>query len=220
MGTTKYPVEDEIKTFFSKNNGFYNAEINADVTVYYFKIPAQHTDDALDRFSEMFKNPLMSKDAILRERYAIDAEFAAHKFNDRYRHERFLLSLGRPNHPSNSFDIGNLITLKHNVNDDYLFKNANEFHRKHYSANRMHLVIQASMNLDEMESIVTKHFSNIPKNDYKMKSYSDQTHNYAFSARFFNKVFFVKAVKNVTKISMAWCLPPVLKVIIKKILSC
>lgn len=212
LGTKKYPTENEFSHFISKHGGSTNAETSTEDTMYHFNVDAKHLDDALDRFSDMFVEPLMLKETIQRERESVDSEFSLHKFEERFRHKSFLLSLGRSNHPSSLFGSGNSVTLKDNIDDDDLYKKIHEFRKRYYSADRMYFCVFASMDLDELENLVVKHFSNVPRNNCKPKIYSDQSHNYAFTAKFHKKVFFVKAIKNVSKISITWCLPPMLKV--------
>lgn len=166
MGTKKYPIESDFEDFVWRNGGYSKADTHDNSTVYYFSIGAKHLDVMLDRFSDLFKEPLMHKETVQRERESVDSEFSYRKFDEQLRHLNFILSsLGSPTHPSSLFSCGNLISLKQNISDDALCKKICDFQKRHYSANRMNLCLQASMSLDEMETLVAKHFSSVPKND-------------------------------------------------------
>jgi nardilysin len=60
-------------------------------------------------------------------------------------------SFGSPEHPSSVFGWGNLKTLKETTDDDTLYEQVHEFRRRHYSAHRMALVMQARLPLDVLE---------------------------------------------------------------------
>lgn len=61
---------------------------------------------------------------------------------DDFRKEQLLCSLANPESPVNSFAWGNLVTLRDNVSDEKLYRDAHEFRLRHYSAHRMTVAIQ------------------------------------------------------------------------------
>jgi insulysin len=67
LGSKKYPTDNDFRLFLSENGGFANAQTFADVTKYFFDIVPERLADALDRFSQMFIEPLFDHDAISRE---------------------------------------------------------------------------------------------------------------------------------------------------------
>lgn len=213
MGSEKYPNENDFDQFISKNGGFDNGHTELDETVFYFEIQERHLDDALDRFSQFFKAPLMLKEAMTREREAVDSEFTSKKYDEDFRLEQFLSSLGQPDHPSSIFSWGNLKTLKDNIDDDALYAAAHEFRKRHYSAHRMHLCLQARMTLDELQALAIKHFIDVPNNQLPPDDFSAYSHENAFTDRFYKKAYFMKPVQDTTTINIAWCLPSVFKVL-------
>lgn len=98
--------------------------------------------EALDKFAQFFIEPLMKKEAIQREREAIESEFQMSLPSDSSRRDQLLASLAKENSPVNSFSWGNLITLKDNISDDKLYKGVHDFRLRHYSSHRMTLAIQ------------------------------------------------------------------------------
>lgn len=213
MGSQKYPTENEFDQYISKNGGYDNAHTDLDETVFYFEIQEQYLDGALDRFSQFFKGPLMLKEAMTREREAVDSEFTSKKHREDFRREQLLVSLGQPNHPSSIFSWGNLKTLKEDINDEDLYKKVHEFRKRHYSAHRMYLCIQARMSLDELQELAIKHFADVRNNQLPPDDFSNFTHENAFCEKFYKKTFFVKSIRDQSTINIAWCLPPILRVI-------
>lgn len=130
----------------------------------------KHLLAALDRFAQFFIKPLMKKDAITREREAVESgmhwretrinfsfniisdnidfihtEFQMALPSDFSRKEQLFSSFARPNHPVTKFSWGNLVTLRDNVSDENLYEELHKFRERHYSAHRMKLSIQVSI---------------------------------------------------------------------------
>lgn len=91
--------------------------------------------------------------------------------NDMWRLSQLAKSLSNPKHPYHHFSTGNLKTLKEDpekrgvkIRDEFI-----RFYEKHYSANRMKLVVLGRESLDELEDWVVDLFSevknkNLPEN--------------------------------------------------------
>lgn len=151
MGSAKYPSENEFDQFMQKSGGFDNADTDFDETSFYFETREEFLDEALDRFSQFFKEPLMKKEAMTREREAVDSEFSSKKNGEDVRRSQLLSLIGQSNHPSSIFAWGNLETLKNNIKDDDLYEKVHEFRNKHYSAHRMYLCLQSNLSLDSLQ---------------------------------------------------------------------
>ena len=151
MGSKKYPGESEYIRFIRKTGGEIHATVDLESTLFKFETYEESLDEALDRFSEIFKAPLMLKEAMTREREAIDSEFKIRKADDYARENRMLSSIGQTNHPSSTFEWGNLETLKHNISDDELYHKAHDFRKRHYSAHRMYVCLQSNQSLDNLQ---------------------------------------------------------------------
>lgn len=151
MGSEKYPAENELSDFVQKSGGGSNAYTTSDITNFVASARGQYFSDALDRFSQMFKAPLITKDAMRRERNAIDAEFSLSLSNDTARSRQVLYSLGMENHPSRQFSWGNSKTLIENVDEDTLHQKVHDFRKRHYSAHRMCLCMKAALPLDTLQ---------------------------------------------------------------------
>lgn len=213
MGSTKYPSENEFDQYIKKCGGSDNAHTNCEETQFYFEVGEDHLDGALDRFAALFREPLMLKEAMTREREAVESEFSSKMQNDGVRKEQLLAGFGRAEHPSSIFTWGNLKTLRDGVRggDAELYDRVLEFRRRHYGTHRMYLAVQARMSLDVLQEMVVRHWSWAqdsfePGDD--LSAFNEQN---AFDDAFHEKILIVKPVANVTKLDMTFCLPSLLK---------
>lgn len=120
--------------------------------------------------------------------------------SDSYRKEQLFASLAQPNSPVNKFTWGNLKTLRDNVQDDKLYELVHEFRKRHYSAHRMTLAIQARLPLKELESYVIECFSNVPNNSLPPDDFKSFTKT-IYSTENFNRLYYVKPVKDLSQVS-------------------
>ncbi|KAK5085689.1 metalloprotease [Lithohypha guttulata] len=185
MGTEKYPVENEYSSYLSANSGYSNAYTAATQTNYFFECAASHESNekipngtpngttkgplygALDRFAQFFVAPLFLAETLDRELRAVDSENKKNLQSDNWRLSQLAKSLSNPRHPHHHFSTGNLKTLKEipesrgvQIRQEFI-----KFYEKHYSANRMKLVVLGKEPLDELESWVVGLFSNVKNKD-------------------------------------------------------
>ncbi len=176
MGTKKYPEENAYSQYLSANSGSSNAYTLPTNTNYYFDVSGKPNDDgvasdtnpsplygALDRFAQFFVEPLFLESTLDRELRAVESENKKNLQSDQWRLHQLEKSLSDPRHPYCHFATGNLESLKIqpesrgiNVRDKFI-----EFYEKHYSANRMKLVVLGRESLDLLESWVAEFFSGI-----------------------------------------------------------
>ncbi|OQV04887.1 Peptidase M16 inactive domain-containing protein [Cladophialophora immunda] len=193
MGTEKYPVENEYSSFLSSNSGHSNAYTAATQTNYFFECAAQHESNdklsngvvngttegamnsmsrgplygALDRFAQFFVKPLFLENTLDRELRAVDSENKKNLQSDGWRLSQLAKSLSNPKHPFHHFSTGNLQTLRDEpekkgvkIRDEFI-----RFYERHYSANRMKLVVLGRESLDELENWVVELFSEVKNKD-------------------------------------------------------
>lgn len=84
----------------------------------------------------------MSKDIMTAEREIINAKFISNQFDDDWRLEQFLSSLVQADF---NYKISYWLSkpIPDKIDDDELYIRAHEFRKRHYSAHRMHLCLQA-----------------------------------------------------------------------------
>ncbi|KAJ9631146.1 metalloprotease [Knufia peltigerae] len=181
MGTEKYPGENEYSSYLSSHAGYSNAYTAGTQTNYFFECAALHEGQdsavngdatgplygALDRFAQFFLKPLFLENTLDRELNAVDSENKKNLQSDVWRLSQLAKSLSNPNHPYHHFGTGNLTTLRDEpekrgvkIRDEFI-----RFHERHYSANRMKLVVLGRESLDELERWVVELFSEVQNKD-------------------------------------------------------
>ena len=58
---------------FQKRGGSDNAQTDCETTTFYFECQNKHLKEATDKFSQFFISPLMKREAMTREREAIES---------------------------------------------------------------------------------------------------------------------------------------------------
>ncbi|XP_060528404.1 nardilysin-like [Cylas formicarius] len=206
MGSEKFPEENDFDSFIKKGGGHDNASTDAETTIFYFECLEKNLLEGLEKFAQFFISPLMKREAMTREREAVESEFQMAVSSDISRIEQLLCSFATKNSPVNSFPWGNLITLKENITDDELYKGVHEFRKRHYSAHRMTLAIQARLPTEELEEYVLQCFSDVPTNGLPGYDYSKYAEN-IFDTPEFNRVYYIKPIKDLRQINLTWALP-------------
>ena len=159
MGTERYPDPASYNGFMSQNGGAANAYTWLDITNYMFQINNPSYDEALDRFSDFFKAPLLLPEYTEKERSAVNAEWSMRREMDFF--GQFKLSRSMfGEHPANRFLIGNLETLS-DKDGSKLHDETVMFYQQYYSANTMKLALLSNLPLAEMELLARKHFAAI-----------------------------------------------------------
>ncbi|MCJ1484182.1 Insulinase (Peptidase M16), partial [Schaereria dolodes] len=182
MGTEKYPKENAYNQYLTSHSGSSNAYTAATQTNYFFEVaassepsqevisnggPASPLYGALDRFAQFFIAPLFLSSTLDRELKAVDSENKKNLQSDNWRLSQLNKSLSNPKHPYHHFSTGNLQTLRDEprkrgvqIREEFM-----KFHGKHYSANRMKLVVLGREPLDELESWVSDLFAGVRNKD-------------------------------------------------------
>ena len=200
MGTEAYPNEFEYMQFISDHGGSVNAFTASDRTVYMFSVNNDAYEDALDRFSHFFIDPLFSPNCINRELHAVDQEHSKNIEHDGWRQYMILKETGNPNHPNSAFSTGNAQTLS--GIPQWALKN---WYQTHYSADQMHLVMISPLPIEEMRTIAITDFSKVPQ----LKTTAKQLPAELTSGNQRGHMIFVKPVKDIKQISLNWEIPSV-----------
>ncbi|MDX1678859.1 insulinase family protein [Arsukibacterium sp.] len=159
MGTERYPDPASYNGFMAQNGGAANAYTWLDITNYMFQINNPSYDEALDRFSDFFKAPLLLPEYTEKERNAVNAEWSMRREMDFFGQFKLARSMFGE-HPANRFLIGNLETLSDKENSN-LHAETVKFYQQYYSANTMKLALLSNLPLAEMELLARKHFAGI-----------------------------------------------------------
>jgi nardilysin len=170
------------------------------------KIQIKFTSTAFDRFTDMVTRPLFSKDAMQREREAVDSEFQMATSEIQERETMVLRSFFKESHPAGHFDWGNLKTLKDDISDDDLHAAMLRLFKK-YVARKMVLCVQSSKSLDEMQSLVVAKFASIASGDDD-ENIPEFNIDELVKPEFFEKVLHVQPQTPTRRLSLTWILPP------------
>ena len=169
MGTEKYPSENEYTEFIKNNGGGDNAYTSLTDTNYYFDISNEAFPEALDRFSQFFKKPLLGESSTEREMKAVDSEFNQSLQSDAWRFFSLLQENSNPESTLHRFNCGNIESLKQEGIRDALLG----FHKKWYSANIMKLCVVSNRDLETLEKEVIELFSEVPNLDVEVPNLGD-----------------------------------------------
>jgi len=163
LGTKKYPDENSFSEFLSKHGGKSNAYTAMENTNFMFDVSAEFLEEALDRFSQFFTDPLFTESATLREMQAVDNEHSKNLQNDGWRQFQLLKSTSRLDHPFSKFGSGNMKTLRDTPQALGIDVRAHllKFHSTLYSANIMKLAVVGKNSLDVLETWVRENFSDV-----------------------------------------------------------
>ncbi|XP_066596131.1 nardilysin [Prorops nasuta] len=210
MGSEKFPQENDFDAYVQKCGGSDNASTECEQTTFYFEVQEKHLLPTLTRFAQFFISPLMKRDAISREREAVESEFQMALPSDTHRKQQLFSSFAQDNHPAGKFMWGNSITLKDNVKEDKLYEELHKFRKRHYSAHRMTVAIQARLPLDTLEKYVVECFSDVPTNGLPGDDFTKYKEAITFNTDKFRKIYKIRPVKDVCMIEITWNMPPLL----------
>lgn len=118
--------------------------------------------------------------------------------SDTSRKEQLMGSLAKQGHPAKKFLWGNMKTLRDDIDDEVLYRRVHEFHKRHYSAHRMTLAVQARLTLDTLHAWVDECFSNIPNNNLPPDDFT--VYQESFYTPEFTKLYWVKPVKELVQV--------------------
>mmetsp|Transcript_59269 Transcript_59269/g.129789 ORF Transcript_59269/g.129789 Transcript_59269/m.129789 type:complete len:1046 (+) Transcript_59269:3-3140(+) len=167
LGTEEFPDPDEYSDFLAARGGSSNAYTASEATVYQNEIGTDYLQDALERFSGFFINPLFNKSSAEGEVEAVNSEHEKNKPESTWQMFRLLTKLATPNSPVAHFSTGNKETLwdgpksKGVDTSDELRK----WHKKHYCANRMAFVVFSELDLDVLEKMATPIMEKVSNRD-------------------------------------------------------
>ncbi len=194
-GSKKYPEEASFFKYIFDNSGVCNAFTAPDRTLYMFSINHQGFEEALDRLSHFFKDPLFDTSHIAKELYAVDQEHSKNIENDPRRTYMISKEIGNPNHPNAKFSTGNSKTLG-SIPPSELRK----WYETHYSSNQMALCVYSNLDLDVLTKMVAEKFTpiaNIGKDPLNFKEK-------LFLQENLGKIVYIKPISDLQILNLQW----------------
>ncbi|GAB0494627.1 hypothetical protein MMPV_005921 [Pyropia vietnamensis] len=165
--------------------------------------------EALDRFSQFFIAPLFTASATAREVQAVESEFRNRILKDADRLDQVCQSVAAPGHPEHGFHIGNAASLW----DEPVAAGVDvraallKFHKDHYSANRMTLVLVAPAPLDTLAAWAGGLFGPIP-NTYAPAATDAYAGRLPYGPAETGRLLRVVPIKERRLLILRWMLPP------------
>ena len=202
LGTENFPDGSEYQKFISQFGGNHNAWTGTEHTCFFFDIHHEHYAPALERFSDFFKNPLLSEEFIVSERQNIDAEFKLKLKDDIRRLYDVHKETINQKHPFAKFSVGNVDTLGDRDGVSVRQEIA-DFYEKYYHANLMTLALEAPLSLDELETLANQYFIGIKKTKLPKSEVSEPL----YLTEHKNVRIKVKPVKNDKQLIVSFALP-------------
>ncbi len=161
LGSAKFPHAGDYQQFINHHGGSHNAWTGTEHSSFFFDIDSSSFALALERFADMFVQPLFSADYVEKERHAIEAEFSLKLKDDGRRIYQVHKETINPAHPFAKFSVGNLTTLADTA-DASLQQALRTFFQQQYSARRMTLALVSPLDLTAQAALVRQYFSAIP----------------------------------------------------------
>jgi secreted Zn-dependent insulinase-like peptidase len=160
LGTKSYPDGSEYQKYISQHGGSNNAWTATEHTCFFFDIHHTQFSVALDRFSQFFICPLLSKEFVEKERENVDAEFKLKLKDDIRRLYDVHKETINQAHPFSKFSVGSIDTLADRKDSD-LTTEIRDFFHLHYRANAMTVVLEGPQSIDELTRLAHEKFSDI-----------------------------------------------------------
>lgn len=199
MGTEKYPNTNAFFTSLSDHKGITNAYTAPEKTLYMFSSETEGFLELLDMFAHFFQKPLFSTENIAKEMHAVDHEFAQSKEHDGWRFMMVLKETGNPEHPNNLFSCGNSKTLS-NIPQKALI----DWHKKHYGAEKMHLVLYSPLPLEKLQEEVLASFKDLPQSLSPSKIDPSIP---LLSSKQKGQITYIEPIRNQQSLTLLWELP-------------
>jgi len=170
LSTKKYPELNAYSNFLQARGGGSNAYTAADHTNYHFQVNHDALPEALDRFAQFFVSPTLDYTHAQREMMAVNSEHSKNMEDDTWRLMQLQRAHLRSDHPACSFSTGNKDTLAE-VKEETL----RGFFNAYYQAGNMSLAVVGKESLDALERLVRERFAEVPGNEAKAWTASDDT---------------------------------------------
>ncbi|KAK0157499.1 hypothetical protein PV328_011239 [Microctonus aethiopoides] len=209
LGTAKYPDLDEYRSYLSQHGGIANANTCLDYTNYYFDISPEYLEGALDRFSQLFLSPLFTESATELAMKNIDSKYEKNITNDAWRAFQFHMSSANPNHPYSKFDTSNrdASDVTPEKKEITLREKLLKFYNTWYSSNIMALSVLGKENLDDLEAMVIKMFSEIKNKNVAAPEWPE----HPFNNDHFGHEWFIVPINDIRTLKMIFPLPDLRK---------
>ncbi len=197
MGTKKYPGKSEYYDFILKCGGGRNGITTVDKTTYFHAIPvgagADALDEAIDRLSQFFVDPLFNEQCVNDELNVVDSEYCGKLTSDVMRLYQIDVSHANPEHAICCFLNGNKETLVREGVD--MRAEVIEFYKKHYVPSNMVLVVYTPRDVETMKKLLIEKFGHVGGGGATQKVPRRQDIQ-PYPSELFSKILWIKSIQN------------------------
>lgn len=160
LGSKSFPSPSMFDNHLTEYFGSTNAFTEEEKTIFYFDVGCKGFETALHMFSRMFAEPLLDYSLMNKEIEAVNSENDKNLNNDNWRQHQLIRSLANPRHPFSKFGTGSKSTLG-SIEGQVLHQKIKNFYKKYYVPENMKLVVEGNIEMDALQELVTKYFSDI-----------------------------------------------------------
>lgn len=161
LGDSSKP-DGSFRKFISAHRGKQGGQTSYEFTRYQASLNSDALAEALMRFGQLLEKPRFSAKALAGEIKILDEEFSLVRNKTVWRYRQPLTAITAPDHPFRQFAPGSRESLGH-LSPEQLHTEAVSFIQRHYSPERMRLVVVGQQPLDELEQMAREAFSHLPK---------------------------------------------------------
>ncbi|MDF3933607.1 pyrroloquinoline quinone biosynthesis protein PqqF [Pseudomonas citronellolis] len=154
LGGRAYRDEQRLMPWVQARGGRLNASTRARHTEYFFEVPAADLGDGLLRLADMLERPALARDAQLREREVLEAEYIARSADADTLIDAALAAGVAAGHPLRRFVAGRRASLA--VETDDFQRALADFHGGFYHPGNLELWLQGPQSLDELQALVER----------------------------------------------------------------
>ncbi|QTF93644.1 insulinase family protein [Halomonas sp. BM-2019] len=160
LGSRHFPGEGELSDWVGRRGGRYNARTGETVTDLHLSLPPANADEGLARLVDLLCRPLLRAERIGPEVAVLDAEFRARLADPALHRLAALGQLAPPGHPARLCHAGSRATL--GGDPKRLARRLRDFHRHHYGAQRLALVMAGPLPLASQLELLARHGGGLP----------------------------------------------------------
>ncbi|KAJ9084778.1 hypothetical protein DSO57_1020720 [Entomophthora muscae] len=163
MGTKKYPKVNAYEEYLGLHGGRSNAGTTYANTNYHFSVNHSSLEGALDRFSQVFINPLFSKESVAKEANVVNSEYKGQTQIDLFKTNQVQKHTLNQSHTFSRFGASNYDSIykipKSKGVDPR--QEITKYYNKYYSANQMQLVVLGRESIEQLKNMTIPRFSNV-----------------------------------------------------------
>jgi len=161
LGSKNFPERSGFDAWLAQNGGGSNAYTAEEQTVFYASVSGKALPGCLQRYGDIFRNPLFNASWIWDEVSAVDSEHNKNRKSQEWRIES-LMNLMAKEKPMSRFHTGNRETLRRS-DKETLASKIREFFATHYCPARMRLVTFGAFSLEDQLKQAKTTFGSIPR---------------------------------------------------------